>query len=171
MSQFSRRARWLNTIFPQSVAPATSDPGIRSDDVSLVQQYDAGGFIARKENCFFGADSIAGAAISTEILTVPDDEIFRLIAGHVFTVIAATPQGAQFVVIDLDDPTANVASITLLTTVPAVGGGNLSMAVFQPIVLAPGTTLRGTHVGGDANTVTRWRAYGFPAPFGSHFST
>ena len=44
MTQFSRRARWLNALFPQSVAPANPDPALRSDDVSLVQTYDGGGW-------------------------------------------------------------------------------------------------------------------------------
>lgn len=43
MSQFSRRARWLNALFPSSVAPQRTDPSVVSEDVSLVQQYDAGG--------------------------------------------------------------------------------------------------------------------------------
>jgi len=43
LSQFSRRARWLQRLFPPSVLPGRSDPSIVSDDVSLVQTYDAGG--------------------------------------------------------------------------------------------------------------------------------
>jgi len=43
LSQFSRRARWLNQLFTSSVAPQVSDPSQVSDDVSLVQPYDGGG--------------------------------------------------------------------------------------------------------------------------------
>jgi len=44
MTQFSRRARWLDSLFPQSVAPANPDPSVLSDDVSLTQSYDGGGW-------------------------------------------------------------------------------------------------------------------------------
>ena len=44
MTDFSRRARWLNALFPASTAPQIQDPGSRSDDVSLVQPYDGGGY-------------------------------------------------------------------------------------------------------------------------------
>lgn len=43
MAGFARAAEWLRRIFPPSVNPGTRFPDIVSDDVQLVQQYDAGG--------------------------------------------------------------------------------------------------------------------------------
>lgn len=68
MTQFSRRARWLNFIFPQSVSPAQVDPATRSDDVSLVQQYD-GGALGFNKPSFPDDPSVLGEPL---IITEPE---------------------------------------------------------------------------------------------------
>lgn len=80
MSLFSRRARWLNALFPASVTPTITDPASRSDDVSLVQPYDGGGYpIPPVTNWFTEVTSAVAAGTQLLLLTVGDDQLFRIL--------------------------------------------------------------------------------------------
>ena len=79
MSQFSRRARWLNFIFPASVQPQSQDPGSFSDDVSLVQPYDGGGHGFGDINDMCVRSPILDGITGFQVLrAVSDEQVFRL---------------------------------------------------------------------------------------------
>ena len=90
MTQFSRRARWLNTLFPASKAPQVRDPGVVSDDVSLVQQYDAGGYAFQKTD-FFKAFP-AQAAGNVDVMETGPDEIIRVLAISAHNIVDPKPR-------------------------------------------------------------------------------
>ena len=170
MSQFSRRARWLNELFLQSKAPASRDPDSVSDDVSLVQQYDGGGWLIPDTPDWFHGPflSPAGAAGATALLTVPEDSIFRLFSIHVFTVVnpvaTCNPIVSQFAT------TGGVSLAHQLVTPLSPLGGASTFELNRAIVLPPGTFLYGSHLLGGAGTILSWNVYGCLAPIGSVFS-
>jgi len=167
LSQFSRRARWLNRLFPASVAPTTTDPAIRSDDVSLVQPYDGSGWgVPNLEDWFFGPFlSPVGITGDTELVAVPEDSVFRVFSISAFTVIAAVAQ-VQPVVSQLQ----GVGGVNLydqLATRTVVAGPTTFAS--RAIVLAPGSFLRGSHFLGNGTTQLSWSVYGCMVPTGTVF--
>lgn len=166
MTQFSRRAKWLNTLFPASVLPQTGDPGSVSDDVSLVQQYDGGGVgIPSRPEWFFGADSPIGAAGDVELVTMGDDEYLRLYSVHAFTIVLANCQCAPSV-IDLQSVPNGVCQLAPLILTLGIGLGSVVFALNQSII-GPGMSLRMSHFGGGGATSLRYRAYGLRLPVGA----
>lgn len=170
MSQFSRRARWLNFLFPASVAPTVTDPALRSDDVSLVQPYDGSGWgIPPLGDWFLGPFlSPTGGAADTELVAVAADEVFRLFAVSVFTVatlvadaapIASQVQGAGGVQIA---PNQQSPGLAFGSNVYQFPGG---------MILPPGSFLRGGHFNGNGTTILSWSVYGCRAPSGTVFYT
>lgn len=168
MSQFSRRAKWLNALFPASVLPQASDPGVVSDDVSLVQQYDGGSWpIPAIEDWFFGPFiSVAGATGSTQIFQVPEDQVLRIFSIHVFTVINNQAPAAPIISPDL---TGGVLINDPVITDP-VAQGTTCFPLNRAIVAPPGSFIRGDHFGGSPTTQLSWSMYGCLAPLGSVFS-
>jgi len=93
LSLFSRRARWLNALFPASVAPQVSDPGSVSDDVSLVQPYDGGGIgIPNPDSMSINFVTTPGAAGSQVVIPqLPDDEYVRIIVAGFALLVGGVP--------------------------------------------------------------------------------
>lgn len=168
MSQFSRRARWLNQLFTASVAPQSSDPAVVSDDVSLVQPYDGSGWPIPQLGDWFSGPFLSptGAAADTELIQVADDEVFRLFAISVFTVatlvadagpIVSQIQGAGGVQIA---PNQQSPGLAFGSNVYQFPGG---------MILPPGSFLRGGHFNGNGTTILSWSVYGCRAPSGTVF--
>lgn len=171
MSQFSRRARWLNELFLQSKAPASRDPDSVSDDVSLVQQYDGGGWLIPDTPDWFHGPTLsspAGAAGSTPLVTVPADKIFRLFAIHVFTLING--QADANPIVSQSAASGGVSIADQVNTPLAPLGGARTFLIGQAMILPPGTFLYGSHFNGTGTTVISWNVYGVLAPIGSVFN-
>jgi len=161
MSRFTRSAPWLRNFFTASQT-GFNNPGILSDEVSLVQVYDAGGF-GLQDPGEFGTQitSATIAAGNTELILTTADEIFRLIAVSALLAAGVSPT----VSLSLRSPTA----VDVGTSVPTALNANHHQALI-PIncyVLPPSTSLRGVHAAGDAATIVDWRVYGIRMPLGA----
>lgn len=169
MSQFSRRSRWLNALFPASVAPQSSDPGSVSDDVSLVQPYDGSGWPIPARNTWITQIlSVAGVNTSTVLLLVPPGFVYRLFAASVFNAVLPTG-GAQLVLRDLIS-VPNVA--VALAAEQATGGpthGNVHFELNTAIVVPEGLTITGEGLTQGAGSVLSWSIYGALCPAGTVF--
>lgn len=166
MSQFSRRARWLNALFPASVAPTVRDPNSRSDDVSLVQPYDASGWpFTEPENWITVVDGVAGAISTTDILTVPDGQVYRLLAASAF--MAVVPSGSRqlFIRDRISTPNSAVKIADDLNAAPDHGHFHIR----NPIIVPAGLIISGDFAAGGAGSVPRWNLYGVLAPEGTVF--
>jgi len=150
------------------VLPQSGDPGSVSDDVSLVQPYDGGAWpIPRLEDWFFGPFvTPAGASGDTNLLTVPEDSVFRVFAISVFTVVAAVAT-VNVVVSQLPLVGGVVVSPSIATLASALGPVSPDL---DPIVVPPGASIRGAHFNGNGTTILSWGMYGCLAPSGSVFS-
>lgn len=166
MSQFSRRIRWLQFLFPQSVAPRAQDPGQLSDDVSLVQNYDGGayGISALEQPDWWTFLILATAAAGDEVVfSVPEGFIFRFMRGDYFLRAGNAPFGR----FDIQSDTFGTISATEETRDATVGPLNtLGGPVLTPIV-PPGADIRFSYHGGNASTDILARIYGSLAPLGS----
>ena len=168
MTDFSRRARWLNALFPASRAPQVTDPGNRSDDVSLVQQYDSGGLaIARASSAFIVHTTATGASGTETIISATETEVIRCIAAHINLAAGTIPASAHLVVRE------SVGNLDVLVSrrapTLAVGAGSVICEPFRQVVLIPGTDLRISWDGGTAPTSVRCRVYFIRAPAGTVF--
>jgi len=163
VSQFVRRARWLQTLFTPSVTPTSKYPGRVSDDVSLVQLYDAAGWgIPDPEQLITSVTSTpAGATRTSTLLTIAPDEIFRILAASVTLSAGTAPTNSVFQLSATGTATVCVISPHLLPT------GNLIGQEIQLPVLPPGSTLAGTYSGGNASTVLIYRVAGLRLPLGT----
>jgi len=168
LSQFSRRARWLNILFPASVAPTITDPNVRSDDVSLVADYDGGGFGFSNPStlCTRSAAQAPSASGGGVLITTGLDEIFRIMALDVITVAGGSPR-VWFIAIDKEGTGESVA-ITQAFGGPAVGEQD-NMRNQTATILGPGMTLTFQWINGDVATVVTFGVYGFRAPLGTSF--
>jgi len=170
LSQFSRRARWLNIFFPQSVAPASRDPGRLSDDVSLVQQYDGGGygFAAEVEEEFIDVtQAVAGASGAYLLLQIPDDEILKILGCDSITQGGNAPTDAQ-ITVQPTTPGGQPVSISQSEGLSAIGAQFTSWT-FHAGVYGPDLDVQFRFSGGNAGTITRTKMYFKRAPLGTVF--
>ncbi len=166
MSQFSRRARWLNQLFPQSTAPTQHDPGVRSDDVSLVQPYDGGGIGFQEPTTLIKEFEIpVGIAESIDCLVNGEDVVARIyamgvlqVSGTDATVFMTVISGAG-VAIGVAVRDLAVAATTLLPFV--------TISDFK--ILGPSCTLRANTRSGGADSLFRVQIYAAVAPLGTVF--
>lgn len=167
MSQFSRRARWLNQLFPASAAPTINDPGVRSDDVSLVQPYDGSGWGVIQPTDFISR-TISGIAAQGNVIlrTVGANNIIRILAASYEHTAGVLPTQ---VCLEVHDPVA-IRSV-VISTVPAT----FAFAVVEnpieivcPIIL-PGHRIDGAWQGGDAATRGIFGLVAVEAPVGTVF--
>ena len=167
MAGFSRRARWLNALFPASEIPAVTDPSTLSDDVSLVQSYDGGGMSFRERTAMFFQVDKTGDGVSVFVIQVPEDSLCRLYAVSVFTIVGPVSTVQLFAV----EPDKNIAAMLAPEVAsPAVAAGSIPFDLNRAIVLPPGSNLQGNQFGGGAGTVIRYTAYAVIAPLGTVFA-
>lgn len=190
MSQFSRRARWLESLFPPSVAPRAADPTILSDDVSLVQSYDAGGYgiSAPQFNAVF--DTVSGAEIievprvgifdyrgllgivtQTDIFSISENLVCRLLS---VTYVTDAGIGAEFVSLNATPPAGSGLgnhqvqySDTFNNT---VSPGQRRLFTNVPPVLLPGTQLNVFFNAGDVASSSLISIAMIVAPLGTIFT-
>jgi len=168
LSQFSRRARWLNRLFTASVAPQTSDPSSVSDDVSLVQPYDGSGWpIPTNTSWIQQFDTAVGISVQTDLFTIPEGFVYRLFGASGFAIIQPSPNGIFFVKDKISTPNTAVNI-----------SGNIDFSLFvgnhraelnQAIVIPAGLILAFDYTGGAAGTQMRVSIYGALCPEGTVF--
>jgi len=164
LSQFSRRANWLSKLFPASISPTTKDPGQRSDDVSLVQPYDASGWAFQDSNSWAKRTDVLTGATGFSILQVIDlDSIFRLLGMDTITLVDAKPSILPSVI---DREGTGDQFFLAKQTVSSNGG--LIFELNTPII-GPGSSIRIDWAGGDGNTQFTVGWYGVLAPLGTVF--
>lgn len=166
MSQFSRRARWLNFLFPSSVAPTVTDPDTRSDDVSLTQPYDGGGYaqgIAVPWHRFISTGPGPAAGVEN-IFVVPVDEIYRFLAADI-TLLAGVAGSAAIGVGMVSPGTPGEVKVTP-QFIPV--GDPRSLELRTPIV-GPSSIISVQWTNGDALTEYLVRIYGLSLPLGTVF--
>jgi len=190
LSQFSRRARWLNSLFPASVTPQIQDPGVVSEDVSLVQSYDAGGQgfasltfpgpeatagvlveITNPENSIRDINTVIGATSSTDLFHIADDLVCRLYAvswirlagtmGSVFHLKARAKTGTG--VSEHDVMISENVDATVLPNSRHV------LPLIVP-VLMPGTQVQAQFNTGDSSAQIRLTFMMCVAPLGTIFT-
>lgn len=171
MSQFSRRARWLNQLFPASVAPTIRDPGVRSDDVSLTQPYDGSGWGLPGPNDWVRRMvSVTGPTGSIQILNVGPDQIFRLLSADFVVLVGPNP---DFVYLNCIDRAGTGDQIALsLVENPLGAGATLNEPIaFREVKPIVGSScfLRLDWLGGLGATQLALGIYGVLAPVGTVF--
>lgn len=163
MSQFVRPAAWLRRLFLQSRTKHIN-PSRVSNEVSLVQAYDGGGWgMVPGTDWGVTVDSAVAAAGSTSILTVGEDEIFRLLGICVSLLAAAAPTLAIARVQIAVSNEAIAVSETLVT----VDTELRALPGISTPILPPRSILTGKHSGGDATTKVQWAVLGLRLPLGS----
>ena len=169
MTQFSRRSRWLNTLFPASVRPQTTDPSSVSEDVSLVQPYDGSGYgIPNPRSWIIQNLLAAGVTGSSVMITVPEDSVYRLMGAGGFNVAASGTPRHQLFVQDLI-AVPNLACQLAPIEIPTVGDGNFAFDLGRAIVIGPGHNLLMAYTAGGAGTIMKYSIYGVLAPLGTVF--
>ena len=188
MSQFSRRARWLKQLFTPSVSPATQDPTQRSDDVSLVQQYDGGGLaiadtifpvihdasgapleIREPEISIRDFQSKVGITTVSDLFNLGDDLVARIWAAN-FTLTAGI--GAEINYLTVTAPTGSgVGNHLWVFSNPfnnVTSPGDQRRFIHDPI-LPPGMQMNFFSTGGDASSSGRLTIAMIVAPVGTVF--
>jgi len=173
LSQFSRRARWLNTLFPASVLPQSQDPGVRSDDVSLVQQYDGGGWgFPRPDDFVVGSPILDGVTGRHIFFTLPIDEYARLLAVSLAFIGGG---GASVVVPDIidDEGTGNQVFIAtpLQVNTGFLGPGGFESFRNLATHIPPGGQFAAQWTNGGVGTTFTVQAYFCRAPVGTVFNS
>jgi len=162
MSGFVRPAEWLRHLFTSSQTGPVNPTEV-SDDVSLVQPYDGGGFPLYDPGQWAKeVTSATSAAATTVIFTVPATSICRILAAAAVLSAGVAPD-VHFRAVA---PTASLA-ISASQTLPAVE--QIGFSIFCPII-GPGHSISGRHFGGDAATIVIYRLYLVVVPLGTVFS-
>lgn len=166
MSQFSRRARWLTSLFPASVIPTTSDPDRVSNDVSLVQPYDGGG-VGFQEPANFSRRFAIPIGVSNSIDMIVNDEetIFRVYALDL--VQLAGEDANVFVRITSGSGDSVFVAFHDITTVAVKPRPFQVVTDFR--ILGPGQTLAADTTFGGAASQFTIGVYGVSAPLGTVF--
>jgi len=168
MSQFSRRARWLNTLFPASVAPQVRDPGQRSDDVSLVQPYDGGGYgyQTAPAEWFRSFDNAAAAAGSQVAFIVPENQVYRIIGAHCDPFNGVVYDEAQ---IAISNDAGGGGLNCIVSDLINPGLFILGFTLTPGLVVGPELEVLVRFGGGNGASQAHWNFYGIFAPLGTVF--
>lgn len=135
-----------------------------SADVSLTQPYDGGGWGIEAPTAWGTlADSAAGVAKTTELLTAGDMEGIRIFA---CSAIQQAGGGSPVAHAEIEIP-GGTASIGVSDQLTVIGTAPLQVPNFRVIVLGPTHVLNGVHLAGDASCVIRWRLYFYRFPLGA----
>jgi len=163
MSRFVRPASWLRWLFTSSQTSPVNPVEV-SDDVSLVQPFDGGGYpLFDPGQWGLAVASATAASGTTTVLTVPANTICRLLAASV-TLNAGVAPSTYFAVVPEGGDSIGISPLEtgVLTTF------HLSAELRCPI-LPPGAVLSGRWLGGDAATNLNWHILYVLAPIGSVF--
>lgn len=163
MSTFSRPSDWLRQFFTPSRF-GWNPPSQVSDEVSLTQPYDGGGYPVAPANQWFYEDSPAvGAAGNSTLVTMGEDEYGRILACHVAVTAGVLPT------VQIECDLAGAQLVTLSETItPAVLSDRYGIEVYCPI-LPPSRSLIFRWDNGDAATACNFRALVAVVPIGTVF--
>jgi len=162
MSGFVRPADWLRQLFTSSQTGPVNPTSV-SDDVSLVQPYDGGGYpLFDPGEWAKQVTSATTAASTTALFTVPETSICRILAASAVNTAGVAPD----VHFRVATATASLA-ISLSKTLPAVEQEGFEITC--PIV-GPGHQITGRHFGGDGSTIVIYRLYLVVVPLGTVFT-
>lgn len=173
MSQFSRRARWLNSLFPASVLPQSQDPGEISDDVSLVQNYDGGGWGFPAPDDFIVNSPILDGVTGVHIyFTLPVDEYARLVAMSLGFIGGAGATVVYPNIID-DEGTGNqvFCATPLQVNQGFLGPGGFESFRNLATHVPPGGQMRVEWINGAVGTTFTVQLYTCRAPLGTVFAS
>lgn len=162
--KFARRARWLPFLFTPSVAPTTKYPDQYEDLVSLVQNYDGGGWGIPdpREMALSVVSGAAAATRDTVVLIAGPEEIIRLLAMSGNVGAGAVPTAANVAMFQPDaNLTVGINGVVALSATAQIGLVNL------PPVIPPTWQLVAHYAGGDGLTIVNWRICFLRLPLGS----
>jgi len=163
MSRFNRPASWLRFLFTPSQTKAPN-PGELSNDVSLNQPYDGGGFpLFDPSQWAFTVKSATIASATTDLFTVPEDEIVRILAVAASVAAGVAPNVNSFAT------TQNNTRVSLSAPLLLVANGQRTGLTQLCPIIGPGHVFAGHHFGGDAATIIDWWVYFVRAPLGTVF--
>ncbi len=167
MSQFARPADWLRQLFIPS-RTGWRPPGRVSEEVSLTQPYDGGGFAIWPVGQWVTASvtAVAAAAATTGVIAASTNEqVTRILAAKVQATAGVLPsvnlhifrQGTSTNPI----PISELLVISILTE-------HVPLTLNSPII-PPGHEVRLRWFGGDAATIVECSLLICTAPLGSVF--
>jgi len=160
--KFARRAKWLTQLFTPSVTPPTHFPSSYSEDVSLISPYDGGGWgIPEPGEWGIAVSAVVQATSQTIILTVGEENIYRLLGLSAFVSAGVAPVASLMVV-----PLGAAQSIYLSERV-TLDANLQAINVYNTRIFGPGAQIIGQHRAGDAATAVHWRMYGVELPLGA----
>jgi len=161
MSKFNRPSTWLRHLFtPRQTSAA--NPGEVSNDVSLNQPFDGGGYPLLDPTQWASVVVSATIAVdNTELLTTGPDEIIRILAISARLNAGVAP--SAFIKVG-----PSTGTVPCSPTIAALTAERQALISNCPI-LGPSATLFGRHFGGDAATIVEWGIYMCRAPLGSVF--
>lgn len=163
MSGFVRPADWLRHLFTSS-RTAPVNPVEVSDDVSLNQPYDGGGFPLWDPGQWISTvTSVAVAAGETTLLTVPDNQIARILG------VSAQLSAGVAPTVHLRVISQSNARVGLSPLVLMLASARRQSIELQTPIIGPGHLLSGAHFGGDVLTKVAWAVYFVQAPIGTVF--
>lgn len=146
MGRFARGAPWLRSLFPPTGAPEVTQPSAVSDDVQLVENYQAGGQVQIPVPWYESTVIVnGGSGVRSTILdpfiilpTEPDPQVWRVF----FMDVASDGDPATFsfnVELALDGGVVNVIQIangvTIAATSTAKTAINSTFGLTAPILL------------------------------------
>lgn len=141
-----------------------------SNDVSLTQPYDGGAWpIPPASSWIIQKTGAVGVALTTVMLDVPVDSVYRLFAASVFT-FAGTQPLASIQIRDMNAVPIVAVTLSARLQVLAPGQGSASWEIFRNIVIPGGLRLDVDQFLGAADSQIRISVYGCLAPAGSVFS-
>jgi len=161
MSGFTRPAPWLRRLFTPS--QRFDEPGILSDDVSLVQPYDGGGYALDQNTIkIISLISNVGAAQNTPLVVPGANQVVRVVCVGVFLMAGASPTLTN---LQLVAGSLRSVSSPGIAVIPP----NRIFVDNRAPILVPGISMDGSHIGGDASTQLRWEVYLLRVPIGTVF--
>jgi len=169
LTQFSRRAKWLNTFFPASKAPQVNDPGTVSDDVSLVQPYDAGGYGFPRTLRAMVSNHISTIGITGFNLLVETDEeqIFYIGAVSIFSLVGDATRITLNIIEQTSPPRqAIIADNIVLLNAPLI----FETFTSRVKIMGPNSHLRVDWENGQPAFQFNATLYGVLAPVGTCFT-
>lgn len=169
MVDFSRRARWLNVLFPASSAPQVQDPGVRSNDVSLVQPYDGGGygFPGQLRAMVSNHLSTVGITGFNLLVETDPDQIFYIGAVAVTSLVGDCP----VITLNIIEQTAPPRQAIIHTATNLLFASVAFKLLDTPVkVMGPNSHLRIDWLGADADFQFNATLYGILAPLGTVFT-
>lgn len=162
MARFTRPAPWIQDLFTPSRSQK-DDPGIRSDDVSLIQPYDGSGWPLQPVGEWVTNKQLAAATDkSVPFSTLRDDQVSRIIALSCDLLAGANATAFFFI-----EGPANLG-VGCSSRVTTVDGELNAFEIYSPII-PPGHRLTGRYFGGDVLTVINFHAALCTVPLGTVF--